>query len=236
MKHYRNVLFFLTSLLIISFNSTSLSQGEIASLKTQNIPEVRADKDFKWKYQRQLRMLKRVYPMALKAKELITDYNKDLQEIDKKRQKKKYGKEAHNELKDQFTFNIKDLYQSEGQLLMKLIHRETGMTVKDIISNYRGGLQPTIYKGMATLWGQNLDAEYNPEGDDWITELVIYDIQQGNVDFDFTMQSMDKTAYKESMKDYRSRKKKNKKKRKEMQKQLKNQEAKRGKAEAGKTI
>ena len=118
------------SVFIVSFSMVSLSQDNLMATKDQEIPEMRVDRNYKQKYRRQLHLLRRTYPMALKAKELIDQYEADLVDIQKKRKKKKYSKKAHQKLKDQFTFNIKDLYQSEGNLLMKLIHRETGKTTE----------------------------------------------------------------------------------------------------------
>ncbi len=205
-------------LIIASFSSILYGQ-EIASIeKQQQIIEMRVDKNFNSKYKRQLRLLKRTYPMALKAKELIDEYESDLAEISKKRKKKKYGKEAHADLKDEFIFNIKDLYDSEGDLLMKLVYRETGMTVNEIIKKYRGGFQNTFYTGIAKLWGQNLNSTYDPNGDDWITEVVIQDIESGRISFDKQMKKMNKEAYKESMVEYRENVKRSKKKVKKIKK------------------
>ncbi|MDP5099060.1 MAG: DUF4294 domain-containing protein [Crocinitomicaceae bacterium] len=196
-------------ILIVIANFSRLIYGqETASIeKQQQIIEMRVDKNFNRKYQNQLRLLKRTYPMALKAKSLIDDYEADLAELNKKRQKKKYGKEAHSELKDEFVFNIRDLYSSEGDLLMKLVYRETGMTVNQIIKKYRGGLQNSFYTGIAKLWGQNLNSTYDPTGDDWITEIVIQDIESGRISFNKEMKKMKKADYKESMAEYRQDKK-----------------------------
>jgi len=196
-------------ILLVMANFSSLIYGqETASIeKQQQIIEMRVDKNFNAKYKNQLRLLKRTYPMALKAKSLIDDYEADLAELNKKRQKKKYGKEAHTELKDEFVFNIRDLYTTEGDLLMKLVYRETGLTVNEIIKKYRGGFQNTFYSGIAKLWGQNLNSKYDPAGDDWITEVVIQDIESGRISFNKEMKKMDKADYKESMADYRQGKK-----------------------------
>ncbi|HIP31659.1 MAG TPA: DUF4294 domain-containing protein [Crocinitomicaceae bacterium] len=203
---------------LLSLTVVSLSQDDLAIAKEQDIPEMRVDRNFKWKYKRQLELLRRTYPMALKAKELIDDYENDLDGIERKRKKKRYSKKAHKILKEEFTFNIKDLYQSEGELLMKLVYRETGMTVNEVIKNYRGGFQTAMYGGIAKMFGQDLDATYSARGDDWITEAVINDIDSGTVKFDKSMRKMDKAAYKESMKDYRANRKKSRKKYKKKQK------------------
>ena len=190
-------------LVILSFSNVIFCQETASIVKEQDIAVMHVDKNFNAKYQRQLVLLKRTYPMALKAKSLIDEYEADLAKISKKRKQKKYGKNAHADLKDEFLFNIKDLYTSEGDLLMKLVYRETGMTVNEIIKKYRGGVQNTIYTGMAKLWGQDLNATYDPNGEDWITEVVINDIETGKISFDKEMKKLDKAGYKESMIEYR---------------------------------
>ena len=198
--------------ILVNLSAFTMAQSDIADIKEQNIQEVRVDRLFSSKYQTSLRRLRRTYPMALKAKELIEAYNEDLEFIDKKRKKKKYSKKAHQKLKDEFTYNIRDLYQSEGEMLMKLVYRETGMTVNDIIKNYRGGFQTFMYSEIAKLFGQDLNAEFDSKGDDWITEFVIQDIIAGNIEFDTSMRKMSKGDFRTEMKSYKKRKKENKKK------------------------
>lgn len=202
----------ISTLLILACNTAS-SQQDLAVVKEQQIVEMKVDRYYNQKYQSQLRKLRRTYPMALKAKKLIDIYESELTVLNRKRKKKKYSKKAHKKLKDEFTYNIRDLYSGEGELLMKLIHRETGMTVNDIIKKYRGDFQNSIYSGMAFLWGQNLNQKFDPNGADWITEIVIQDIISGNLTFDKSMQKMDRSAYKDSMKKYRKNKKEGRKKR-----------------------
>lgn len=187
-----------------------LSQEDLTTVMQQNIPEMRADKNFARKYNQKLRLLRRTFPMALKAKELIDEYEADLAGIEKKRKQRKYGREAHKDLKEEFMYNIKDLYQSEGKMLMQVIHRETGMTVHEIIERFRGDLSSDVYDGMAKIWGNDLDATFdpkNPDNDDWITELVIQDILAGRVEFDLEMRKMTKDEFKVSMEEYRDARK-----------------------------
>lgn len=192
----------------------SISQVDLTTILHQQIPEMRADKNFARKYEEKLRLLRRTYPMALKAKELIAEYEADLATIEKKRKQKKYGKEAHKDLKEEFLYNIKDLYTSEGGMLMKVIHRETGMTVQQIIERYRGDVSADVYEGVAKIWGNDLNQTFDPKNqknDDWITELVIQDILAGRVEFDLEMRKMEKEEYKISMEEYREKRKDSKK-------------------------
>lgn len=171
------------------------------------IREMYTSKDFLWKYNRELEKVRRVYPMALKAKSLIDSYEKDLEDIEKHRKQKKYSKEAHQDLKDQFTYSIRDLYNSEGILLMQLVERETNMTVAEIIKKYRGGFQATIYDKMGDLFEQDLNARYDPKGLNWITEIVLQDILNGDVEFNPEMDQLTREEFKKTQADYKSRKK-----------------------------
>lgn len=205
--------------LIFSFIAyVALSQATEPIVLQQDLKEVHVDKDFDRKYQSALRKLRRVYPLALQAKVLIVQYDGDMQELEKNRQKRKYGKKAQKSLKDEFLYDIKDLYIDEGILLMKLIHRETGMTVSDIITSYRGKLHANLYEGMGKIWDQDLEAKYDPDGEDWIVEVVINDIIHKRVAFDWDIQPIDKTQYKENMKDYRQSRKEFKKIRRQTKK------------------
>ena len=87
-------------LVILSFSNVIFCQETASIVKEQDIAVMHVDKNFNAKYQRQLVLLKRTYPMALKAKSLIDEYEADLAKISKKRKQKKYGKNAHADLKD----------------------------------------------------------------------------------------------------------------------------------------
>ncbi|HNS42227.1 MAG TPA: DUF4294 domain-containing protein, partial [Taishania sp.] len=125
----------------------------------------------------------------------------------KKREKKKYSKKMANFLKDEFTYSIRDLYTSEGRLLMQLVHRETGKTVNQIISEYAGDFQAFIYRNLAKMFDQDLNSTYNPEKENYYTEIVINDILMGQVEFNPQMDALTKEEFKISQKQYREERK-----------------------------
>lgn len=173
----------------------------------QEVEEVQIIRNFQFKYQQRLDLMRRVYPLALDAKVIVKEHQEELSGISKKRKQKKLGKETHKTLKDEFGYNIRDLYISEGKLLIRLIHRETGMTVAEIIEIFEGKSRSRWYSGLAKLGGQNLEAEYDPEGEDYLTELIIQEIEAGTVPFSFETKYVDKEVFKEGMRDYRKRRK-----------------------------
>lgn len=179
MKHSR-LLFIL--LLILIQNKFSFAQNEdqdtIYGIVFKPVVEV-TDPDFQNKYRRMVYKMRRMYPLAQHAKELFAQYEKDIAELEKKRQIKKYGKTAHDKLMSDFEFIIRDMYVSDGQLLTKLIHRETGMTIFDIVKKYRGGVQATWYQGIGKFFDQNIKTVYDPEKEDWLIEYIAKEIEAG---------------------------------------------------------
>lgn len=180
---------------------------DTAIVRTQNLEEVHADKDYAKKYRKILKRARKVYPLALYAAEKLKEIDDEMNGADSERKKKKIAKEEHKELKDDFYYVIRDLYIEEGKLLMKLIYRETGMTVREIIKKYRGNFKAELQENMGKLWEQDLDAKYDPKGEDWIIENVIQDIKSEKVKIDYTPKILTKEEYKASKKQYKIDKK-----------------------------
>ncbi len=159
--------------------------------------------NFDQKYRIALQKVRKVYPLALYAAKVVDSLDYLIEHTEKNRKKRKVARQTQKELKSQFKFLLKDLYVSEGKVLTKLIYRETGMTVQEIISKYRSGFSASLYSGLASLFDQDLSMDYKPNTDDFVLECVVQDIKSGKVAFDSTFEKMNKEEYKESMKEYR---------------------------------
>ncbi len=184
---------------------TSFSQKDLS--ETRELDEVYYENNYQAKYNRQLRRVRRVYPLALKAAELINEIDTELQNEDSNRKRKKIAKKYQKELKSNYVYAIKDLYIEEGKLLMKLIHRETGMSTAQIIAKYKGRFKSELYDQMGKIWDQDLDATYDPTGKDWLTEIVIRDVLSKEVSFEPEAKKLTKEEYKLSIQEYKASKK-----------------------------
>jgi hypothetical protein len=189
----------------------SVSQEDTSILRIQEFEEMQLPRNYKSAYRTALRRVRKVYPLALHAAYIVDSLDAEIEKLDKKRLQKKVSREAHKELKDDFKFLLKDMYVSEGIVLSKLIYRETGMTVEEIITKYRSGAQAGFYSAMASLFDQELSAKYDPDGEDFILECVIRDIESGKVQFDNSFQKLEKEEFKERKKEYRKRVRENRK-------------------------
>ena len=214
-------------IIIIFFTVNSLqAQNEnliedTTVLTLQEYDEFDLPSNFHRKYRLLLRRAKRVYPLALHAASIIDSLDNSLAEEEKNRKKKKIVKNTHKELKEDFKFLLKDLYVSEGIVLSKLIYRETGLTVSEIIEKYKSGTQSFVYTSLASFFEQDLDAKYDPQGEDFVLECVIRDLNSGKIPYDSKLKTLDKGDYKEKQKAYKKSKKENKKKIKKIKKEAK---------------
>lgn len=179
-------------------------------------------KEYLVKYNRMKRMVVKVYPYALHAADVIDEIDEDAEAIKRRGKRNRYFKHAYKDLKQDFKYFILDLYTSEGVMLMKLIHRETGMTVYDISSKYRGKQKAEMFNLMAKIWDQDLHVQFKPaEGDDKIVQQVIADIQSGLVPFNNEIVKIDKLAFRNKKQKEKELKKRNKKNKREYEKRKK---------------
>ncbi len=165
------------------------------------------DKSFQARYDSVKRRVVKVYPYALRAQELLTEYQKATENLTKKSDIKKFGRIAQQKLKDDFKYIIKEMWVSEGKVLMKLVHLETGFTVREIIEMYRGKSKAGWYQFVGNMFDQNLSATYDPKKD-WIIEMVLRDIHAGRIKISPDAKIMTKTEYKALKKKRKERKKK----------------------------
>jgi len=205
--------FFLFGQAEVDSNLTySIEQPEDTSIvRIQEYEAFNLPQNYHAQYRAALRRARRVYPLALYAAQVIDSLDQQMASLDKKRHQKKLARQTHNALKDDFKYLLKELYISEGVVLSKLIYRETGMTVKEIIETYKSGAQAKLYSGLAGMFDQDLASTYDPNGEDFVLECVIRDMLSGKVAFDPTFEIVDKQHYKEDRKAYKQRVKKRKK-------------------------
>ena len=100
----------------------------------------------KIKFYRLKRKVAKVYPYARAAKKQLSELEEDLKFTENKRQRRKIGKLHDKWIQKNFTDKIKKLTRSEGRILIKLIHRETGNSAYDLVRNYRNGLTAFLWQ------------------------------------------------------------------------------------------
>ena len=125
-------------------------------------PVVFADNKERLDYFVLKRKVLKVYPYAKMASERLAKLNDRLNKIKSKRKKKKYTKMLEKFLQEELTAELKKLTRTEGQILVKLIYRETGSTAFSLVRELRNGFRAFTYNTIAKVFKISLKEEYNP--------------------------------------------------------------------------
>lgn len=133
----------------------------------------------KWYWDRLVYNVKTVLPYAKLAGMKLREYNSILISAKNETEKKKLMKQAEKELKAQFGKQIMDLTFSQGEILMKLVDKETGNTTYDIVKELRGSFIVFFYQNIGRLFGYNLKVRYDPNGKDYQIATAVYMIENG---------------------------------------------------------
>jgi hypothetical protein len=107
----------------------------------------------------------RVYPYVREAALRMDSVNLQLEGIDRRRQRRKYTKSYQKYLEERFEPELRKLTRSEGQILSKLIYRETHTSVYEIIKTYRNVLSARFWSMTAWWYDIDLKRPYDPEND-----------------------------------------------------------------------
>ena len=108
------------------------------------------------------RRVLKVYPFAKIAAERLTLLNANMAKLKTSREKKKYSKIVEKYLEDEFEGQLKKLSRKDGQILIKLIHRQTGKTTFDLIKQYKSGFNAFFSSRIAKMFDLNLKTQYSP--------------------------------------------------------------------------
>ena len=122
----------------------------------------------------QNRVLK-VYPYAKITAERLTALNRGMANLKTEKEKKKYFKIVENYLTNEFEAKLKKLSRKQGQILVKLIHRQTGTTTYDLITNLKSGWKAFWSNVTAKLFDINLKTKYDPyqNNEDYLIESIL---------------------------------------------------------------
>lgn len=148
-----------------------------------NLTEVRVFKrarDLK-NYQRMVRAVKKVYPLAQEAARRMENLDAELERLGTKRDKRAYTEAIEDALVKELTPMLWKMTRYEGKILLKLLDRETHYTAFNIIKEFRSGATATFYQLLAQMFGNNLKLQYDPNGEDEMLEYIVKQYRAGTL-------------------------------------------------------
>lgn len=128
------------------------------------------------------RRVQKVYPFAKATSERLVALNKGMAKLKTEREKKKYFKIVEQYLEQEFEGKLKKLSRKDGQILVKLIHRQTGSTTYDLIKEQKSGWKAFWASKTARVFNINLKTGYDPYNisEDFLIENILVKAFQEN--------------------------------------------------------
>lgn len=117
----------------------------------------------------------KVYPYAKLAADRLNVLTERLGNITSKRKRRIYLRRIEDFIYDEFEQELKKLSRSQGRILIKLVHRQTGNTTHQLVKDLRNGWRAFIYQTTASLFKLSLKDTYNPEEvyEDYLIEDIL---------------------------------------------------------------
>lgn len=117
----------------------------------------------------------KVYSYAILASNRLTTLNERLVNIKRRRDRKNYTKKIQKFIVNEFNDELRKFTQTEGQILIKLIHRQTGTSAYKLIKEIRNGWSAFWYNNTARIFNMSLKKEFDPYTveEDYLIEDII---------------------------------------------------------------
>ena len=128
----------------------------------------------------------KVYPYSVMASRRLKSLNNRLLVIKTKRERRRYTRMVQKFLEDELTPELSKLTKSEGQILIKLICRQTGITTYNLVKNLRNGVKAFLYNTTARFFDLNLKTEFNPEiilEDYYIEDIIQRSVRDNLIEY-----------------------------------------------------
>ncbi|WP_291587562.1 DUF4294 domain-containing protein [Bacteroides sp.] len=132
-------------------------------------------------YYKLVRNVKKIYPIAREINRTILETYEYLQTLPNERARQKHIKRVEKGLKDQYTPRMKKLSFAQGKLLIKLVDRQSNQTSFELVKAFMGPFKAGFYQTFAALFGASLKKEYDPNGEDKLTERVVILVENGQI-------------------------------------------------------
>lgn len=173
------LLFFLSNLYAIAQKNEDKSTN--STLFLDGVDIIANDSAYRRKYERTKYFVKEIYVYSVLASKMFNQIEDTLLLIENKKEKRKYIKKSYKDLKKEFGYEISQMTITRGHFLMKILHKETGMTAYEIVQKYRGGITAKSWETILRLNSTTLKKIYSPEIEDIVLDKVLKEIEDGKI-------------------------------------------------------
>lgn len=132
-------------------------------------------------YNRLVRNVKKVLPIAKEVNRIIVETYDYLQTLPNKKAKDQHLKFVEKSIREEYTPRMKKLSYQQGKLLIKLVYRECGNSAYGTLNAILGPVRAGFWQAFAWTFGASLTKKYDPNGVDKITERIVRQVESGQL-------------------------------------------------------
>lgn len=148
-------------------------EGSIAQVDFWAKPVFKDEADRK-RFLYMKRKVYKVWPYVQMAQKLYGLNQEETAEFGKKRLVRRHNRKIQDSLMEKYKKTLKNFSRTDGRVMMKLIHRQTGETIYDIVKETKSGWSAFWWNTQASLFKLNmkdtLDLKNNR--DDYFVEYI----------------------------------------------------------------
>ncbi|PKQ46523.1 DUF4294 domain-containing protein [Confluentibacter flavum] len=117
----------------------------------------------------------KVYPYAKLAADRLDSLNNRLAMMKRRSDRNRYTRMIQKYIEGEFSDELKKMTRTEGQILVKLIHRQTGETTFGLVKELRSGWRAFWYNTTASMFNISLKREFDPMNvqEDYLIEDIL---------------------------------------------------------------
>lgn len=121
-----------------------------------------------------IRRVHKVYPIAKIAAERLVELNRNLARINPK-DRSRYLKLVEHYMENEFEAQLRKFSRKEGQILVKLVHRQTGETTFDLVKELKSSWKAFWYNKIGNYYDVDIKATYEPKEvyEDFLIERIL---------------------------------------------------------------
>jgi hypothetical protein len=132
-------------------------------------------------YWRTVRDVKKTLPFAKKLAIEMQVADQQLSALPDDKARRQWWRQHEKYLFKKYEQHFRKMTASQGQMLMKLMDRESDRTSYEIIKHYRGKASANFWQFIAKLFKNDLKEEYDATDKDRIVERVINLVEAGQL-------------------------------------------------------
>lgn len=132
-------------------------------------------------YWKTVRDVKKTLPYAKLISMEMARADIELAKLETKKERKRYWRSKEKELFRTYEKDFRNMTASQGQMLMKLMDRESSRTSYQLIQQYRGKASADFWQFIAKLFKNDLKEGYDGADKDRIVERVITLVEAGQL-------------------------------------------------------